>query len=317
MPNPLLSICIPTYNRPELLKRTLESVVTASDRLEILVTDNSTDDRVEGVTREFMSSAPCDWEYHRNDFPRDKSNLELMVLNLNRGVSLAKGRYIYIIHDDDFMADGAIDMLLRDLEGRASNSAVIKYGVHLVNIDGHVTKTRNCREQRYLTPREALLAVLSNSSFARAPSIVFRRDVYEEVGDWSLEAEGMDTEIFVRAFRKFGVLELPEVLSCYTIHAQAQTMGLFNEHTIGLLVDLFDQADPEGLLTAAEMCKAKALFFHQFILGGTYRLLRGLRLSDAKRVMSLFSSEAVRDLPTPAKWRPVRMAFGSILAAVP
>ena len=65
------------------------------------------------------------------------------------------------------------------------------------------------------------------------------------------------------------------------------------------------------------MCKAKGLFFHQFILGGTYRLLRGLRLSDAKRVMGLFSSEAVRDLPTPAKWRPIRMAFGGILAAVP
>ena len=306
----LLSVCIPTYNRPELIARTLRSVSVASEKVEIIVTDNSQNNATEIAVNSVMKSAPCSWRYHRNNFSADNSNFELMVMNLNMGVSMAKGRFIYIIHDDDFVVDDGIDMLLADLEGRAAKYPVIKYGAHLVDIDGNIIRTERSRTDRVLQPRDALKAVLSDSSFARFPSVLFRRDVYDKVGDWSIEAAGpLDFEMYVRAFREFGIVEYSDILGCYTIHDQAQTMNLFNRDKVEVLLKIFEQADPAGLLDDEELKSARALFFHQFILGGTYRLLKWLRFRDAKMVMGLFSVPAVNELSTPVKWLPIKLVF--------
>lgn len=54
---PLLSICIPTYNRAEYLRRTLDSIVSQEDfdsNCEIVTSDNSYTDNTEGVCRNYI-----------------------------------------------------------------------------------------------------------------------------------------------------------------------------------------------------------------------------------------------------------------------
>jgi glycosyltransferase involved in cell wall biosynthesis len=315
---PILSICIPTYNRPELLLRTLRSVCIPSDEIEVIVTDNSEGGQSGELVKDFFKDAPCEWKYHKNDFPAEMPNFDKMVGNLNRCAELARGRYIYIIHDDDFVVENGIQTLLKYLKGPAADYAVIRFAAHLVNLQGDVQRTEYPEADRYLEPKQALNAVLSDSSYARFPSVIFRRDVYDVTGGWREEAAGpIDFDMFVRAFREFGVMEFTEVLGCYTIHDQAQTMNLFTENMVKRNLWLFDQADPKHLLSADEFAAAKALFFHQFILGGTFRLIRWRRLRDAKTVMRLFRMDGVRELPTPMKWAPVKLAFALALVLVP
>ena len=315
---PLLTICIPTYNRPDLLARLIKSVYVPSDEIELIVTDNSENDVSGQLVKELLCDAVCNWSYHKNDFPGDMPNFEKMAGNWNQCVSLAKGQFIYIIHDDDFVVENGIPMLLDYLKGPAGSYPVIKFGAHLVNLQGVVQRTERSSQDRYLQPREALSSVLRDSSFARFPSVVFRRDVYEIVGPWRKEAGGpIDFDMYVRVFREFGVMEYSQVLGCYTIHDQAQTMKLFNEAMVKLLVWIFEQADPQQLLSPSEFASAKSLFFHQFILGGTYRLIRWRRFREAKGVLRLFQMEGIRDLPTPWKWAPVKLAFFLGLAWVP
>ena len=317
MTSPLLSICVPTYNRPELVKRTLESVYSDSPDVEYIVTDNSTNGDTEAVVSAFFKGRSCAWQYRKNDFPAEMSNFEKMVRNLNRGVELSRGRFIYIIHDDDFVVENGIARLLERLSGESAEYSVIKFGAHLVDLQGNVKRIQRCSKDRFLDKREALKAVLSNSSFARFPSVLFRRDVYERVGAWRIEAAGpLDFDMYIRAFREFGVQEYREVLGCYTIHDQAQTMNLFNEKMVKLNLSLFEEADPEGLLTDREFRAARAKFFHQFILGGTYRLLKWQRFDDAKKVMDLFEIEQVQRMGTPMKWAPVKIAFGLACSVV-
>lgn len=102
---PLLSICIPTYNGGEKLKLALTAVFTALEGytdVEVIVSDNhSTDDTPEIVS---AFSHHSQFYYYRND-----NNLGF---NRNLGLLLykyAQGKYCWIIGDDDLLDE---DILL-------------------------------------------------------------------------------------------------------------------------------------------------------------------------------------------------------------
>ena len=58
----LLSICIPTYNRAEYLKKTLESIVWQRDFLskdvEVVISDNCSTDDTASVVAKFVEKYP-------------------------------------------------------------------------------------------------------------------------------------------------------------------------------------------------------------------------------------------------------------------
>ena len=61
--NPLLSICIPTYNRANLLKKTLDCIVTQrvfieTDHVEVVISNNNSTDNTEEVALDFQSRFP-------------------------------------------------------------------------------------------------------------------------------------------------------------------------------------------------------------------------------------------------------------------
>ena len=92
-----ISICIPAYKRPENVKRLLESIrIQSFTDYEIILTDDSPDDSV----KEVVSLFPLlNIQYHRN-----QPSLGTPA-NWNYGMSLAKGEWIKIMHDDDWFVD--------------------------------------------------------------------------------------------------------------------------------------------------------------------------------------------------------------------
>ena len=56
--HPLVSIMIPTYNRPELFEKTLQSALAQSyEHIEILVNDNSTNEDTNSLIRKYECGA--------------------------------------------------------------------------------------------------------------------------------------------------------------------------------------------------------------------------------------------------------------------
>ena len=67
-PNPLLSICIPTYNRARFLKQTLDCIVSQqifieTDLIEVVISNNSSTDDTESLALDFQKSFPCKIRY--------------------------------------------------------------------------------------------------------------------------------------------------------------------------------------------------------------------------------------------------------------
>jgi len=97
---PLLSICMPTYNRARLLEQMLRSLVPQvkafSPEVELIVSDNCSTDNTREVVEQASEWGPI--RYHRNDQNEGSARNILRLTN-----ELAKGEFAWILPDDDIV----------------------------------------------------------------------------------------------------------------------------------------------------------------------------------------------------------------------
>jgi glycosyltransferase involved in cell wall biosynthesis len=306
--SPVLSLAMPTRNRPELLERALHSLVTAmtpvAEQVEITVSDGSDDDASGHVVKRLLSDWPGGHRYVWN-----RPSLPLTE-NMNRAAELATGEWIQQLDDDDYMLPGSGQRMIDILLGSAPQDHVMIFGAHIVDSKGNLLRKQKFDRERYLPPRDALRQLLRNSSFVREPMVVVRRAALVEAGLFDAEVvDAADTDMWVRLFSRYGARCLPVDTCAYTIHQAAATMGMWNPGTIEVLDTLFDRAIASGVVAEREVRRWEADFFHQFILAGAYRRLRLRRRTEAKDVLQLFDLPTVKALGPSPKWLPVRLAI--------
>lgn len=118
---PLLSICIPTYNRSFYLDRLLSSILRQvsplEGQVEIVISDNASTDNTEEYCSQIVEKNDCVF-YSKNSknegWERNYSNLYFK----------ARGRFVWLIGDDDYLADGALTNIIDMLNEHANVDAV-------------------------------------------------------------------------------------------------------------------------------------------------------------------------------------------------
>ncbi|HEY9827934.1 MAG TPA: glycosyltransferase [Stenomitos sp.] len=315
-PSIKLSICIPAYNRPDGLKRALESIVLQKgfnlEELEIVITDDSTGSECKEVSETVLRKWTGKWRYVHN-VPRLG-----MAQNWNHAIRLSSGRYILVLHDDDYLLENKISSIFQGIDNAKGDKAVLLFGVHVVNPQQHVIKRQVFKSTHYLTPRKSLESVLSNSSFVRFPGIVITKSAFHETGYFNEEVgEIADLDMWVRLFKKYGVWCFSETIAAYTVHNQALTMQMFNRKVAYQILSLFKEVQNYSLFSETELDKFKSNFFHQFILAGTFRHLRRKRYKEASETISLFQISEISRLNTSPKWIPLRILFELVIKLSP
>ncbi|WP_017294116.1 glycosyltransferase family 2 protein [Geminocystis herdmanii] len=103
---PLLSICIPTYNRASFLRNTLSSIKNQTFPLsyELRVRDNCSTDSTELVFHDESQNIP-NWFYSKNE-----TNVG-GIKNIRLCTLVCKAQYIYILGDDDYLCDNAFEKI--------------------------------------------------------------------------------------------------------------------------------------------------------------------------------------------------------------
>lgn len=106
MGKPLLSICIPTYNRAEFLKKSLESLICQKrfEETEVVISDNCSTDNTKDVCDCFSRKYP-NIVYHRNDE-------NIVCGNIPLSIKLANGEARKVSNDTILYADGAVERML-------------------------------------------------------------------------------------------------------------------------------------------------------------------------------------------------------------
>jgi len=117
MTNPLLSICIATYNRAGYIGKTLESIIPQlTEEVEIVIVDGASPDNTEAVARGYAEACK-QIRYIR--LPA-KGGVDH---DYCQAVEAAKGSYCWFFSDDDLLKPGAVAAVLRHI--REGHSLII------------------------------------------------------------------------------------------------------------------------------------------------------------------------------------------------
>lgn len=113
-----LSICIPTYNRRKFLERNINALLPQlTDDIEVLISNNcSTDD-----TDEYCKTLDSRIAYHKQPENIGPDGNFLWLLDN------AKGKYVIILSDDDYMEDCAVSRLINFLDAKEIGLGIINY----------------------------------------------------------------------------------------------------------------------------------------------------------------------------------------------
>jgi glycosyltransferase involved in cell wall biosynthesis len=167
---PLLSICIPTYNRAPLLELALQSlgpqVAQMNGDVELIVSDNCSTDRTADVVAQAQRYAPV--RYHRNDENIGVASNIILLTN-----ELATGDFCWIIGDDDMVVQGKLAKVIgiikrnRDLDYffvNYSGVSIQKRNTIITDFNSNYEPAPNecqCRDfsERRLTAWEQILSV--------------------------------------------------------------------------------------------------------------------------------------------------------------
>jgi len=95
---PFFSIILPTYNSEQTLLKALESVAEQTFKdFEVLIMDGGSTDRTSQIVEEWQGNDPR-FHFHQE--------ADTGVYNaMNKGILLAKGKYLYFMGSDDYFAE--------------------------------------------------------------------------------------------------------------------------------------------------------------------------------------------------------------------
>lgn len=106
----ILSICIPSYNRADMLRAAIESILNQDvEGVEIVVSDNASTDHTDAVMRDLVQ------QYPQLKYVRSEVNVGA-DRNFLKVVELASGRYVWLMGSDDMVAPGGVAEVLSAIE---------------------------------------------------------------------------------------------------------------------------------------------------------------------------------------------------------
>jgi glycosyltransferase involved in cell wall biosynthesis len=121
---PLISIIIPTYNCSKWLRRAIESVLTQGlQNLEVIVIDDASTDETQYLLKTDYENDPT-VHIIRND-----ENMGVGA-SLNKGFDAAKGKYVFFLNADDWLAAGALKHLASIAEEYSAE--IVECGVNKI-----------------------------------------------------------------------------------------------------------------------------------------------------------------------------------------
>ena len=128
----LVSVIIPVYERPELLKKTLNSIREKDQfRYEIIVIDDGSisSSQISSVVRE-SKHALCRYVYQKNSGAPNARN---------HGLSLANGKYIKFLDSDDELYPNVLEKQALELEKAHERAVCYSDWEFIGNLDDHRT----------------------------------------------------------------------------------------------------------------------------------------------------------------------------------
>ncbi|MDS0300427.1 glycosyltransferase [Halogeometricum sp. S1BR25-6] len=169
---PLVSVVLPAYGRPEYLDAAVESVADQTYApVELLVVDDCSPDPIRPVVDAAETGALHDVRVLRHDVNRGACAAR------NTGIEAASGEFVAFLDDDDYWRAEAVERRVDAFESAGDDVGFVYAGQEYVTTDGETTNYRVPETRGWVTRdlfRGAPLCPFS--------SVMVRRSAVEEAG---------------------------------------------------------------------------------------------------------------------------------------
>ena len=258
--NPLVSIIIPTYNRADLIRETLDSVISQQyNNWECIVMDDSSQDGTEKVVGEFIQKDRRFRFVQRPDSYMPGGNGAR-----NYGFDLSRGELIQWFDSDDLMLENFLQRKVETFKTYPESQSVISRFTFFSA--GGVSKTQYMFWNRYPGFHENTITVKIP---VWTPSIIFRKSFLQETAERldeslkRLQEYEFFTRLFVRHPHKTKLLD--ESLCLVRQHDETKTSA-FNDRQTKEMYESFYAANAKiisVLLETGKMTSNLEDFFYK------------------------------------------------------
>ncbi len=183
MKTSLVTVGIPSYNRPLTLERTIKSIINQTyQNLEIIISDNcSTDEKVDDIIRFYCA------QDDRITYIKKEKNLGA-TKNFSSLLKVASGEYFMWMADDDYISDDYIEKIINEFNKNEGYALIGGQGYFInKHNEEKIKNERICIEKE--SPKDRFISYLnlvqSNSIFYG----IFRK---KDVGDYNIHFYGSD-----------------------------------------------------------------------------------------------------------------------------
>ena len=192
---PFWSVVVPLYNRKAYLKRCLDCVLEQDpgpDEMEILVVDDASPSDLSGLVHEAGRG--------RVRYIRNASNLGLYP-STNAAIGMTSGRFIHILHDDDWVENGFYRKMREAIEACPDNVGVAfcQYETFYER-SGRTWSPPPFRATAGLMDRNFLFRLATECPL-NLPAVVFARETFERIGLFRADLPMMADWEWLRAQR--------------------------------------------------------------------------------------------------------------------
>ena len=237
--NPLVSICIPTYNGAKYIVKCIESVLAQTyHNFEVIINDDASSDDTALVVKSYVQRDNR-IKFFQNDINKG------LVDNWNITLSLSSGEYIKWLFQDDWMAPNALeefvlaamkgfDFIISKrnfiLDNTATDDDKDYFDYRLKKLDNHFP---NNEPYHFFTQKE--IAIFSTDyialNFIAEPSLVFfKSTLIDKIGVYDkLFHQICDLEYSVRLASEAGVYVINKPICSFAIHSNSTTNSNLNK----------------------------------------------------------------------------------------
>ena len=221
MPLPIVSVIVPMYNAQRTIRRCVESICAQSFReLEVLLLNDGSADDTLRISREL---AAADSRITVIDKPNTGASD-----TRNRGLQLAKGRYIQFVDSDDYLLPGCTERLVAAAEQNGAALVTAPYRMMIPRRSGgYDTREYSLLPAGTYTKAEYLWWVIGQPAsfyFTVLWNKLFRRDVIVRHGVNFPDMAFTEDQQFNAAYLDHAegtFVSLPEPVYCYVQNPQS------------------------------------------------------------------------------------------------
>ncbi len=224
---PLVSICIPTYNVDKTIAETLNSIINQTYKnMEIIISENASTDNTLTILDKF----------HDPRINIYKNNKTISAeKNWNKCIELAGGDYIAIFHADDLYMPEMVEKQVKAFLDNPSIGAVFTTATY---INEHGEKIGESKFPDMLKGKkiydfsDIFLSLMRNGTFLMCPSVMVKNEIYKGLTPFNYEKfrTSADLDMWLRILEMHRVAILEERLLNYRI---SKSQG---SYTLGYLL---------------------------------------------------------------------------------